>query len=119
MIRRTTDLSPAARDGFDAILDVRSPAEFSGEILAPPGGDPVQFIDTRDLSQWVVRMAEQGDTGIYNATGPNSPQSMGELLASCTDSSGVRKVIATSTGPKISTCAIMLEGDTSVKSVGG
>jgi len=29
MIRRTTDLSPAARDGFDAIIDVRSPAEFA------------------------------------------------------------------------------------------
>ena len=29
MIRRTVDLSPAARDGFDAIIDVRSPAEFA------------------------------------------------------------------------------------------
>ena len=29
MIRRTIDLSPAARDGFDAIIDVRSPAEFA------------------------------------------------------------------------------------------
>ena len=28
MIRRTVDLSPAARDGFDAIIDVRSPGEF-------------------------------------------------------------------------------------------
>ncbi len=29
MIRRTVDLSPPARDGFDAIIDVRSPAEFA------------------------------------------------------------------------------------------
>ncbi len=29
MIRRTVDLSPAARDGFDAIIDVRSPAEYA------------------------------------------------------------------------------------------
>jgi hypothetical protein len=31
----------------------------------------------------------------------------------------VRKVIVTSTGPKISTCAIVEEGCTSVKRVGG
>jgi hypothetical protein len=41
------------------------------------------------------------------------------LFASATDSSGVRNVMATSTGPKISTCAIVLDGVTSVKSVGG
>src|SRR5829696_9143178 len=43
----------------------------------------------------------------------------GVLLASATDSSGVRKVIVTSTGPKISTCAIVDDGCTFVKSVGG
>src|SRR5262245_13167741 len=43
----------------------------------------------------------------------------GELLASATDSSGVRNVIVTSTGPKISTCAIVLDGVTSVNNVGG
>src|SRR5688500_5722700 len=43
----------------------------------------------------------------------------GVLLASATDSSGVRNVIVTRTGPKISTCAIVDDGWTSVKSVGG
>ena len=43
----------------------------------------------------------------------------GVLFASCTASAGVRKVIETSTGPKISTCAIVDDGATSVKSVGG
>lgn len=33
MIRRTTDLSPAGRDGFDAIIDVRSPDEFALDHL--------------------------------------------------------------------------------------
>jgi hypothetical protein len=41
------------------------------------------------------------------------------LFASATASSGVRNVIDTSTGPKISTCAMVLAGDTFVKSVGG
>ena len=41
------------------------------------------------------------------------------LLASSTASSGVLNVISTTTGPKISTCAMVAAGDTSVKRVGG
>src|SRR3954454_21261787 len=41
------------------------------------------------------------------------------LLASSTASAGVRKVMSTTTGPKISTCAMVAAGATSVKSVGG
>jgi hypothetical protein len=41
------------------------------------------------------------------------------LLASSTASVGVRKLMSTTTGPKISTCAMVAAGDTSVKSVGG
>ena len=52
-----------------------------GEVLAPGDGtDPVQFIDARDLGEWCIRMAEQGDTGVYNAFGPRSPLSMAEML---------------------------------------
>src|SRR6266550_6746725 len=43
----------------------------------------------------------------------------GVLLASSTASAGVRNVIATSTGPKISTWAMVAAGDTFVNSVGG
>ena len=41
------------------------------------------------------------------------------LFASATASAGVRKVIATSTGPKISSCATVEAGETLVNSVGG
>jgi hypothetical protein len=41
------------------------------------------------------------------------------LFASSTASTGVRKVISTTTGPKISTCAIVAAGATSVNRVGG
>ena len=45
--------------------------ERGGEVLAPGNQrDPVQFIDARDLAEWTIRMAEEGATGIYNATGP-------------------------------------------------
>ena len=43
----------------------------------------------------------------------------GVLFASSTASFGVRNVMLTSTGPKISTWAIVAAGETSVNSVGG
>ena len=53
-----------------------------GEILAPGDPtDPVQFIDARDLAEWTIRMVEQGATGVFNATGPKSTLTMGQMLA--------------------------------------
>ncbi len=55
--------------------------ERGGEVLAPgDGSDPVQFIDARDLSEWVIRLVEMGTTGTYNALGPQTPRSFAELL---------------------------------------
>ncbi|MEO6970194.1 MAG: NAD-dependent epimerase/dehydratase family protein [Chthoniobacterales bacterium] len=52
-----------------------------GEVLAPGNpSDPVQFIDARDLAEWTIRMAEQGATGVYNATGPATPLTIGKML---------------------------------------
>lgn len=57
---------------------------LGGEVLAP--GDPalpVQFIDVRDLSEWIIRMVESRSNGVYNATGPAYTLAMGRLLAEC------------------------------------
>ena len=55
--------------------------EKGGEILAPgTPNDPVQYIDARDLAEWVIRMAEQGTVGTFNATGPNYKLTMGKML---------------------------------------
>ncbi len=43
MIRRTVDLSPQARDGFDALIDVRSPSEFALDHL--PGAINLPVLD--------------------------------------------------------------------------
>lgn len=52
-----------------------------GEVLAPGApSDPVQFIDGRDLAEWVIRMVEQRETGIYNATGPDKMLGVGAML---------------------------------------
>jgi 2'-hydroxyisoflavone reductase len=57
-----------------------------GEVLGPGNpSDPVQFIDARDLAEWIIRMAEQGTTGAFNATGPKSKMGIGEML------SGIKK----------------------------
>src|SRR5437899_8535598 len=53
----------------------------SGEVLAPGSpNDPVQFIDARDLAEWIIRMVENRETGIYNATGPAKPLGIGGML---------------------------------------
>src|SRR5438874_1183481 len=52
-----------------------------GEVLAPGDpSDPVQFIDGRDLAEWVIRIVEQRQTGIYNATGPDKTLGVGAML---------------------------------------
>ena len=52
-----------------------------GEVLAPGDpSDPVQFIDGRDLAEWVIRMVENRETGIYNATGPDKTLGVGAML---------------------------------------
>jgi nucleoside-diphosphate-sugar epimerase len=52
-----------------------------GEVLAPGKPvDSVQYIDGRDLAEWTIRMAENGETGIYNATGPAKPAGIGGML---------------------------------------
>jgi 2'-hydroxyisoflavone reductase len=55
--------------------------ERGGEILAPGDGtDPVQIIDARDCSEWMIRLLEQRVTGTFNALGPRTPRSFAELL---------------------------------------
>ena len=52
-----------------------------GEVLAPGRpGRPVQFIDVRDLAEWIVKMVERNETGIYNATGLPNSTTMEEVL---------------------------------------
>jgi 2'-hydroxyisoflavone reductase len=50
-----------------------------GEVMAPgTPNDPVQFVDSRDLAEWTVRMAEAREFGTYNATSP--PMPIAEML---------------------------------------
>jgi 2'-hydroxyisoflavone reductase len=60
-----------------------------GEVLAP--GEPrrqVQFVDVRDLAEWMVRLLEDGRTGKLQVTGPAGRLGMGDLLEECRQAVG-------------------------------
>ena len=52
-----------------------------GDVLAPEKPDaPVQIVDVRDLSDFIIKLIEENASGIYNATGPDYDLTMGALL---------------------------------------
>jgi 2'-hydroxyisoflavone reductase len=60
-----------------------------GEVLAPGApDDPLQWIDVRDLADWLVTLAERGTAGTFNAIAPGSPARWGDVLTTCVDASG-------------------------------
>jgi nucleoside-diphosphate-sugar epimerase len=58
-----------------------------GDVLAPgPPERKVQFVDARDLGEWMVHLAEERIPGTFNAVRQAEP--FGELLEICRDVSG-------------------------------
>lgn len=52
-----------------------------GEVLCP--GDPeapLQFIDARDLSKWILKGIEENISGTFNAVSPHNTLTLGEFL---------------------------------------
>lgn len=55
-----------------------------GEVLAPGNiDDPVQYIDVRDLAEFMVHGLDEGLAGIYNAVGPDHGQTIAGLVYGC------------------------------------
>lgn len=60
---------------------------WGGDVLAPGSPDDlVQFIDVRDLAEWIVRGTEDELSGTFNATG--EPLRFADLLDACRDVTG-------------------------------
>jgi 2'-hydroxyisoflavone reductase len=57
-------------------------AARGGEMLAPDGpGDPIQFVDVRDLAQFTLDVLERNLTAVFNVISPPGRFTMGDLLA--------------------------------------
>ncbi len=55
-----------------------------GEVLAPgTPKDPVQFIDVRDLGDFIIHCIENATVGVMNATGPQGGMPIDDLLQAC------------------------------------
>jgi 2'-hydroxyisoflavone reductase len=55
-----------------------------GDVLAPEEpGVPIQIIDARDLSDFIIKLIEEKASGIFNATGPDYELTMGTMLETC------------------------------------
>lgn len=53
-----------------------------GDAAVPkPEDRPLQFIDARDLAEWVIHMVEVQRAGVFNATSPPDAVTMRELAA--------------------------------------
>lgn len=55
-----------------------------GEVLCPaPASTPIQYIDARDLAEFIVTTIENGHVGVYNAVGPRHEHTIGDLVHAC------------------------------------
>lgn len=64
--------------------------ERAGPVLCPgPPARPLQYIDGRDLAEWVLVMARQGSGGTFNAVSVPGHTTMGELLETAVEVVGV------------------------------
>jgi 2'-hydroxyisoflavone reductase len=99
VMKATSELAAREAFGDDRTLVVRpgyivGPADRSdrftywpvrlhrgGEILVPgKKSDQVQQVDVRDLTEWMIRLLEEGVTGVFNGTGPGFPLTMEEFI---------------------------------------
>lgn len=65
--------------------------DAGGIVLAPDGPEhPIQYIDGRDLAQFVAVLVESRDGGTYNVVTQPSTRTFGELIDACRRASSSR-----------------------------
>lgn len=78
VVRPTYMIGPADKTDRFIYWPVR--LARGGEIMVPGPIDPVQYIDVRDVAEWMIRLAEEKRVGIFNAVGPEKEQTMIEFV---------------------------------------
>ncbi len=75
IVRPTYIMGPGDRTHRFTYWPVR--LERGGEVMVPgKADDPVQYIDVRDVAEWMVRLAETRTAGTFNTAGPAAPMTM-------------------------------------------
>ncbi|MFD9941302.1 NAD-dependent epimerase/dehydratase family protein [Nonomuraea sp. NPDC059023] len=86
------DYAAAKRGGELAVLESfgeRALLARAGMILAPaPAEAPLQYLDVRDLADWMLRSADRGLSGAFTVTGPPGAITLGELLTTALEVTG-------------------------------
>lgn len=60
-----------------------------GDVLVPDAMEmPVQYVDVRDLAEFVADALERDHTGVVNTVGPAEPTTLGALLGACAAAGG-------------------------------
>jgi 2'-hydroxyisoflavone reductase len=68
-------------DGSDRFTYWPVRASKGGEMMAPgTAHDPIQIIDVRDLSAWMMKLAQERTTGYFNAISPPRAFTMGDII---------------------------------------
>ena len=79
VIRPTYIVGPGDRSDRFTYWPVR--IDRGGEVLVPGAPeDPMQYIDVRDLTAFMLDLIERGAGGTYNVAGPEGALSMAELM---------------------------------------
>ncbi len=51
-----------------------------GQVMVPGPDDPVQYMDVRDIAEWMIRLIEQRAIGTFNGVGPAGTTSMMQFV---------------------------------------
>lgn len=71
-IRPTFMTGPA--DRTDRFMYFPTRLAKGGDVIVPgKWNDRAQYIDIRDIAGWMIRLIENGTSGVFNACGPESP----------------------------------------------
>ena len=83
IIRSDTLVGPGDRQHFRYTSWIKRAAE-NDELLAPGRKDAyVQYVDARDLGQWIVHCLEKSVHGTFTATSPGSSYTMENMIDDC------------------------------------
>ncbi|MEM9545653.1 MAG: NAD-dependent epimerase/dehydratase family protein [Bacteroidota bacterium] len=79
IVRPTYMMGPA--DRTDRFIHWPLRLSRGGEVLVPgKADDPVQYVDVRDVAEWMIRLGEAKMAGTYNAVGPQNAESISEFV---------------------------------------